>query len=529
MSENQSLSFDPRAIREMMRRHKKILIRGPLVALALGAIVFLFAPRTYRSEARIFLRLGRESVGLDPTATTGQTLALQQADRKDEVKSAIEILKSRSIIGQAVDTLGPDVALGRDEAKGFSIGGVVTAPLGWIAGIVRSVDPISEREDAIIRVERQLHVSAERESTVIVVQYDAKTPQLAQKVCDAVVDAYRQEHMRIHRNEESRPFFAEQQGRLRNQLDESLERVRSVKNELGLSSIEQRRSSLEAQFNAVELDRLATEEQLATAKARITDLEYRLSEVPERLVGSKKSMPNQGADLLRQQLYALQVKSMDLEARYNDAHPLVQAAKDQLNEAKRVVAQQADERTETTDNINTIHRELSLELKREQSLVAGLAARQTELAKQKETVLVALRGINDQDLKIDQLNREAELARDKFMQYSRNMEEARIDMALRSERISNISVVQPATLAEKPISPSKPLVFAATFILAIGGPLALVLASERFGSQLPGGDNDGAARKHVNGESSVGRTKRRVLSRRLAGQTPITAQTPPPA
>jgi uncharacterized protein involved in exopolysaccharide biosynthesis len=158
-----------------------------------------------------------------------------------------------------------------------------------------------------------------------------------------------------------------------------------------------------------------------------------------------------------------------------------------------------------------------------------LTARQSELAQQKDTVLAALRGINDQDLKIDQLNREAELARDKFMQYSRNMEEARIDMALRNERISNISVVQPATLAEKPVSPSKPLVFAATFVMAIAGPLGLMLASERFGSQLPGDDTNGASTKHVNGDSSAGRIKRRALSRRLAGQTPITAQTPPPA
>src|SRR6476469_7579233 len=121
MTERYPTAFNMQAIRDMLSRHKKILIRAPLIALALGAAVYLFAPRTYRSESRIFLRLGRESVGLDPTATTGQTLALQQADRKDEVKSAIEILKSRSIIGQAVDKVGTDEVLGRGGKKGFSL------------------------------------------------------------------------------------------------------------------------------------------------------------------------------------------------------------------------------------------------------------------------------------------------------------------------------------------------------------------------------------------------------------------------
>jgi polysaccharide biosynthesis protein PslE len=291
-----------------------------------------------------------------------------------------------------------------------------------------------------------------------------------------------------------------------------------MKNELGLSSIDQRRTSLEAQFNAVELDRLATEQQLATAQARITDLQHRLSEVPERLVGSKKSVPNQGADLLRQQLYALQVKSMELKSRYSDAHPLVQAANEQLNEANRVVAQQAGQRMETTDDINTIHRDLSLELKREQSLVAGLKARQIELTQQKESVLTALRSVNDQDLRIDQLSRQADLARDRFMQYSRNMEEARIDKALESEGISNVSIVQSAVLAEKPISPSKPLVAAATLMLAIAGTVALVLASEQFGKHTQD------EQKPTNGEFPADRVKPRVVSRRLNGQSQTSPQ-----
>ncbi|HEX5471925.1 MAG TPA: hypothetical protein VFW73_08560, partial [Lacipirellulaceae bacterium] len=279
MPSHKSSLLDARVVRDLIAQNKTILIRGPLIALVLGALVYIFAPRTYRSEARIFLRLGRESVGLDPIATTGQTLALQQADRKDEVKSAIEVLGSRSVVSQAVDQVGASVVLSHDS-KGFSPTGIVKAPLHWITNLVASVDPISEREAAIDYAERHLSVSAERDSTVIVVQYDAKSPKLAQEVCEAVVDVYQKEHIRIHRNEDSSPFFAEQQARLRTELDHALDQVRTVKNQLGLSSVEQRRNSLEAQFNAVELDRLSTEEQLAAAQARAADLEKRISRVP---------------------------------------------------------------------------------------------------------------------------------------------------------------------------------------------------------------------------------------------------------
>ena len=195
---------------------------------------------------------------------------------------------------------------------------------------------------------------------------------------------------------------------------------------------------------------------------------------------------------------------MELKSKYQDSQPLVVAAKEQLADAKRVMAQQVGERTETTDNINTIYRELSLELKREQGLVAGLKSRVAELTRQKEAVVADLRTINNQDLKIDQLSRTADLARDKYMQYSRNIEESRIDKALANEKISNVSVVQPATFAEKPISPSKPLVVVATLVLAIAGAIGIVPATVRWehllrelNASTSGGDSGQPARSRL--------------------------------
>ncbi len=64
------------------------------------------------------------------------------------------------------------------------------------------------------------------------------------------------------------------------------------------------------------------------------------------------------------------------------------------------------------------------------------------------------------------------------------MEEARLDTELETDRISNLSVVQEATLAERPVSPSKPMVVMATLILASIGTAALILMSEVFNDRL---------------------------------------------
>lgn len=479
--------FSARQLIEIIFRHKKKIVFVPLLSMLLGAAVLLFFPRTYQSEARIFLRVGRESVGLDPTATTGRTMSALPGDRKDEVKSAVDVLGSRGVAAQAVDLVGPKVVLGR-----AGVGATPTnlwverlrAPIDKFVGVIASIDPISEREEAIVTVEKNLIVSARRDSTVINVAFKAKSPQLAQSICSAIVQVYEQEHLRIFRSEESRPFFSEQRDRLRRQLDVELAQVRDAKNELGASRIDERCSTLEAQFGAIELERFRTRQELVTTQARVADLKEQLDELPERLVDTQRSVPNDGADLLRDQLYALEMKAMDLEARYSDSHPLVQAIKNQLEDARQVMATQTKQRLETTDAVNPIYRTLLLSLKQEKSVMAGLEARLTELQQQKTLVLADLKAVNDLEIKIDQLERRASLARSKYFQYAQNLEEARMDRELEHQGISNISVLQAATFAEKPVSPNKLMVVLAAVVLAAAGTTLLVVLSERLGDKL---------------------------------------------
>ena len=50
-------------------RHKGKMTVAFLVVILGTAVYTIFSPRSYRSEAKLLLRLGRENVTLDPTAT----------------------------------------------------------------------------------------------------------------------------------------------------------------------------------------------------------------------------------------------------------------------------------------------------------------------------------------------------------------------------------------------------------------------------------------------------------------------------
>lgn len=472
---------------ETLFRHRKKVLLIPALSLAAAALVIFFFPRTYHSQAVLFLQVGRETVGIDPTATTGKTIALQQSGRDDEVKSAMDVLRSRGVAAKTVDRLGPDLVLGNDEelaAEPNLLATIKDATLGQVTGALSNIDPITAREEAIIAIEDSMAVGAERGSTAINIGMEAGTPQLAQKILVELIDVYQLEYARVHRNQDSQGFFKEQREQLEVQLEKAKEAVFNAKNEMGIASVSGQRDTLEGQMRSIELSRYATEQELASATARVAELRQQLANLPNRLATSRKTMPNEGADLLRQQLYDLQIRKADLSARYNENHPLVVAVSHQVDEAVKVVDSQQDEREEVIDDVNPLYQELESKLKSQESTVAGSESRLETLNEQRQLVLQDLKVLNANEVAIDRLEREVRQREQEFFKYAENLEQARIDQALENQKISNISISQEPLLIEKPVSPSKLLALLASMFLATAGTGAAVLASERLNTKI---------------------------------------------
>src|SRR5262245_44320794 len=117
MSTTHENQTSPRDVARILFRHwrKIALISCGVMGLALLAIAFY--PRSYVSESKLVIRIGRESVGLDPTATTGDTVMLQKT-QDEEVNSAVNIFMGREVLERAVEKVGADRILSNspDEA-----------------------------------------------------------------------------------------------------------------------------------------------------------------------------------------------------------------------------------------------------------------------------------------------------------------------------------------------------------------------------------------------------------------------------
>ncbi|MCG8448406.1 MAG: hypothetical protein MI725_02345 [Pirellulales bacterium] len=479
--------FNGRSLLETAFRHKKKVLFLPTSILLLAALVILFAPRKYRSEGKLFMQVGRESISLDPTATTSDTIALQSFDRAQEIVTVVDMLQSRGISEKTVERLGADVVLaksGPGVAQGSSLSKVVGNFVGTVVGMLRSIDPVSDQERAILRIERNLEVESENDSTLIAIRYDAKTPELAQLVAQTILDVYRQEHLRLHRTPGSKQFFEQQRDALRSQLDDSVNALRAAKNRMKIVSIESRRNTLESRLAEIELSHYRTRQQLAATEGRMKDLRKQIGATPERIVSAETTVPNTGTDILRSQLYDLQVLMLDLQSKYSEDHPAIQTTREQLKQAEAMIAKESLDRQETTNDVNPNHMSLALSLAEAESELAGFMAQRDQINRQSEAVQAELKELNDNELEIDQLTRESDLARANYFRYAENLEKARINQELDNQRISNAIEAQAATRAEKPIRPNKLLIGVLSLFLAFVSAASVVLILDRYNDRI---------------------------------------------
>ncbi len=189
-------------------------------------------------------------------------------------------------------------------------------------------------------------------------------------------------------------------------------------------------------------------------------------------------------DLQSQQLYALQLTELEYQSKFNVGHPKLVTIRQQVEEAEKRLLAQANKRSETTNDVNPVHRELTLEFVKAEANRAGLLKKLETLKSQHESLLNQIRQLNSFEIEITDLEREARLREKKYLAYAESMEQVRVNEALESNKISSVSIAQEATLQEKPVSPSKLLVLLFSGMALVAGTSAIALAAVKFDNRL---------------------------------------------
>lgn len=435
-------------------RYKFRALAVCLLAIGAGVAFIVYTPKKYESEAKLFVRVGRENATLDPTVIKGDQISVNSSlSRETEINSIVEHLRSRGILQKALDKIQPQEPEETAEA----------------------------RERTYAKLKSRVQVTSPRQSTIIALAAKGDTPEEAQQIASAIIDIYMDEHLRVSRPNGSLAFLTDQAERMRDEYEKALNALRDAKNRGGMASIDGRRKALEDQTSAVESQLHQTEAEYAAATARLKSKRGSIENLPKpllkQLVGG---MPNDGLAQMRDRLFQLQVQQEELRSKFSDNHPNVVSVNKQVIELTDILNREDPEREQI---IKTLCAE-------EEAGHAALTAQEKSLRTQLADLQKSLAALNEDEILVTQTALQVKQLETKYMTYAANSEDARIDDALRNDKISNLSVIQPASLSPLAVFPQKATTLLIAGFAGMMGGIFVALVSEqlrriRLANELP--------------------------------------------
>jgi capsular exopolysaccharide synthesis family protein len=460
-----------RDVSYVLFRHKRKAIWFFAGFLFLVTLVTFTMPKTYQSNAKILVKLGRESVILDPTVTASGHVVNVSPRRESVIKDEMEILNSRDLAEKVVDSIGPE-----KFHQGF---------LHSISSFFFKPDLVKERDSAVRALMKTWRIEAQKDSNIITISYEAHNPKLAHKVVQDLLDFYLVKHLAVNRTKGSLAFFKQQADKQKEELAQTEDALEKMKNRTGISSVVEQRNILLGRIGGLQKEIVDAHTTLSASLDKTKAMQQLLKDTPKTIVtGNTKGFPNYAADGMRQKLYDLQLKEQDLLSRYTAKNFLVQQVRREIRNAKALLQKEAPTRVQVSKGVNPAYQQLVLAIVSGHSAQAALKAKAQSLETSLASARDDLKALNQSEVQLAGLQRDKQIQEANYQRYSEKLEQARIDTALDLEKISNISIAQAATSPIAPVWPQKGLILSLAIMFSGFGAVGLAYSAELFDHSL---------------------------------------------
>jgi uncharacterized protein involved in exopolysaccharide biosynthesis len=461
-----------------IQRHRmKALFAWAAVMLAVIAL-YLVWPRQYSSQGQLYVKMDRNNTSVVPSSS-GAPVAIQDT-RETEIRSVIEIIRSRAVLDAVVDEVGADEILENgifDYLPSLS-------SLKPSSGGSSDMDPaeykrLRKRELASKHLFKRLDVFNEKKSSVIVVNVEANSPQLAQKIVDAIFKNTRKIHLDVHNVSSSADFFDDQFVKQENVLVEAVQELADFRNELGVMSVGAARSSLQGIISGIDQNLVNADVALAESQDRMKKLEELLKRTPKTIAMPKKGVERLSYEDSRTELYKLKQERERLRTTLTERDIRLKTVNQQIVALEKELGSMARDRTESQSEPNPVYQALETDLLQAAAKLAGDKARLASLNKEKAQAGTRMEMLNNAEVQADEKLRRVQVAQEYLAIYTKPRGESKAMGELDDRNISDVRVSQSPTLTLKHVNPKATLVLPLGFVCGLLAALGTSLFFDR--------------------------------------------------
>jgi len=480
-----------RIARIVFRRALCILV----VFLLLGTLALAWAlglRPSYRSEAKVFVQVGRESVTLDPTVTIGGATLDPRNTRENELNSELEVARGESLRRAVVAELGAGRILGRGTGPGAAPGRLAR----WQAAaldLARRILPseggpeLADEDLAALLLAEQLEVRLVLDSSVIKIGYPARDPALARAVVAAYTERYLAKHLEVYETPGSLEFLRGEHERHVRELAQAEDARETLRRAAGVYALDEQRRSLVERIGARESELTEAAAQVAAGEAQVRAMRAGLeggSFPPMVVLQEVSRATNALFDFLRQEVARLRIEERALLETFAPDARQVKAVQDQIRLAEGMLAGERAERAETTRGASTTRAQAELALLQAEGLMAAQRARAEVISGRRLDLQGELDRLTAAALELARHTRRIAELEQVVAAAAGRRAQAEAEEELRQRRITNVRVLEPATLPLRRAGMGKKVALALGLALAVLGALAAGFVKEFFDQSL---------------------------------------------
>ncbi|MGY4493525.1 GumC family protein [Pseudomonas sp. TE3610] len=458
----------------IFRKEVKLTVLLTFVIIVLGAFLL---PNRYESTALLLVKPGRDTSTLPIEISDRQATIIPT--QRDPIVDEEQMFSGRPIARLVAEQYLDDLSRQpRKEGVIASIKYAVKEAAQSIIEISRGflqLLGLAEKQTPVERLaaqlEKNLTVSHSTSSSVMEVSFTWKDPEVAQTVLKSWINNYEQERTRTLGRKSLYTFYETESNATSARILDYKKRMQALLDQLGATSITERLNDVSRNLNDLKGERLNTLRSIAATQAGLDVLKQQMKDLPKEIRIAREIAVNPDRDDLMQRINTKQIEKQELLRTFQDDAPPVRA----INTAIENLQALMNSRAETVQRSqNMAANPIYTRLQNSYADQAASLSRLKSQAAQQQDQLVKLEADRAKAVSLEpelsQLKRELDAADKSYALYSESLEKARIDRELDNSQISNIAIIEQATLNPSRVFPKSllMLLFAIPISLAVG-------------------------------------------------------------
>jgi uncharacterized protein involved in exopolysaccharide biosynthesis len=422
------------------------------LVVAFATVAILFMPDRYESEMRILVKHDRADTLI--SVSPGSDRALPPDITEQELNSEIELLQGPDLLAQVAQAVKLEDRL--DDGSWNPVPRWIDSAIQRVRSTgVRPAATASEEKlaRAVQELRNNLQVEPVRRTWMISVTYTSSDPKLSKEVLESLSKLYLEKHLAVRRAPGTRQFFVEQATQSAKDLEAIQGQLREFGERNGTVSAATEKDAVLAKLADFEGQVRQANAAVAEATARLTSLQLERARTPARHVSSITTGDASGlTQEMQSKILAMELKRTELLQKYTPQYRMVVELSEQIEQTRAALenARTSSLKQETTEE-NPTMRWLENEISRVRTEHSAMSARSKALQAALDRYRAEAQMLSAADFEQSDLLRAMKAAEDRYSLYQRKEEEARISDALDRTRISNVAVVQAATLPFEPM------------------------------------------------------------------------------